>query len=117
MRLGLVLYRWPKSMPPGNIWIGKRQMVRKIKPHHMKQMEEDILREKQNIFYCMNPAATVEQERALYQHMDKEENPNDLYLKMMKVKAENTDMAPLPISNHYDILKTTGTWQSFDRKN
>ena len=37
----------------------KRQMVRRIKPHHMRQMEEDIIREKQNIFFCMNPAATV----------------------------------------------------------
>ena len=34
-------------------------MVQKIYPHHMSQMEKDILREKQNIFYCMNPAVSV----------------------------------------------------------
>lgn len=37
----------------------KRQMVRKVKKHHMRQMEQDIEREKKNIFYCMNPAVTV----------------------------------------------------------
>jgi len=83
----------------------------------MRQMEEDIIREKQNIFFCMNPAATVAQERALYKQLDKEEDPNDVYMKMMKMKEENTTMAPHPLSNHYDILKSTGTWQNFDKKN
>jgi len=38
-------------------------------------------------------------------------------MKMMKLKEENTTMAPHPLSSHYDILKTTGTWQNFDKKN
>ena len=57
------------------------------------------------------------QERALYKQLDKEEDPNDVYMKMMKMKEENTTMAPHPLSNHYDILKSTGTWQNFDKKN
>ena len=44
---------------PGNIRLGKRQMVRKVEKYHMRQMEQDIEREKKNMFYCMNPAVTV----------------------------------------------------------
>ena len=34
-------------------------MVRKVEPHHKRQLQEDIDREKKNIFLCMHPAATV----------------------------------------------------------
>ena len=34
-------------------------MVRKVQPHHKRQIQEDIDREKKNIFLCMHPAATV----------------------------------------------------------
>jgi len=79
----------------------------------MSQMEKDILREKQNIFYCMNPAVSVDQERALYEEMDNKEDTKSKYFEMMKTMKEATIMAPRPLSNHYDILKTTGTWQKF----
>ena len=35
----------------------KRQMVRNVRPSHIKLMEKDIEREKKNTFYCMHPAA------------------------------------------------------------
>ena len=34
-------------------------MVRKVQPHHKRQIQDDIDREKKNIFLCMHPAATV----------------------------------------------------------
>lgn len=111
-------------------------MVRKVKPHHMKAIQRDIDREKKNIFLCMNPAATVvsrhfeflnavrfhekiqnldfqEQERALYQLMDKEENPEDLQNQMHKDCLEKWRMRPIRLNGHYDVLNSTGTWQKF----
>lgn len=113
MRLFAALCVWPKNLPPGNIRIGKRQMVRKVKKHHMRQMEQDVEREKKNMFYCMNPAVTVEKERALYQQLEKEEDTREVYFKMMKAYKESTTMAPRPLSNHYDILNQSGTWQKY----
>jgi len=114
MRLTAILCRWPKSRPPGNIWSGKRQMVRNVRPSHIKQMEKDIDREKKNIFYCMHPAASVEQERALYKQMDAEENLDDLHFKYEKIFMESTYKAPIRLNEkYYDGLNMTGTWQKF----
>jgi hypothetical protein len=89
-------------------------MVRKVLPMHKNAMEKDIDREKKNIFYCMNPAVTVEQERALYEKIDSEgESPSDTWFRLHKAHLETTTMAPSPLSTHYDYLKLTGTWQKF----
>jgi len=113
MRLGIVLCRWPKFRPAGNIWAGKNQMVRKVWPHHKRQIQEDIDREKKNIFLCMNPAASVEQERILYEELEKEEDSKSLLSKLNKAGAENTTFAPIPLNNHYETLNRTGTWQKY----
>ena len=152
MRLGLVLFKWPKVRPPGNIWSGwvfllfyilikpyefvtsrKNQMVRKVQPHHKRQIQEDIDREKTNIFLCMHPAATVvtipawycnewmynvllilqEQERILYEQLDKEEDPKTTLLKLHKAGEEATNFAPIPLNGHYNSLNRIGTWQKY----
>jgi len=113
MRLGTVLFRWPKVRPPGNIWSGKNQMVRKVEPHHKRQLQEDIDREKKNIFLCMHPAATVEQERALYEQLDQEEDPKTTFLKLRKAGEEATYFAPIELRDHYNSLNRTGTWQKY----
>jgi len=113
MRLGLVLFKWPKIRPPGNIWSGKNQMVRKVQPHHKRQIQEDIDREKKNIFLCMHPAATVEQERLLYEQLDKEEDPKTTLLKIHKAGEEAKKFAPLPLNGHYNSLNRSGTWQKY----
>lgn len=113
MRLGIVLCKWPKSRPPGNIWIGKNQMVRIVEPWHKKRIQKAIDQEKKNIFYCMNPAATVEQERALYRLMDQEEDPKDEAFNSKKAYLESRKLAPLRLNGHYNILKGEGTWQKF----
>jgi len=114
MRLTFALLKWPKSRPAGNIWIGKNQMVRKVTPKHLRQIEEDVQREKNNIFYCMHPAASVEQERALFELMDKEENDQDLKFKMHKALQEATFKAPIRLNKeYYDSLNMTGTWQKY----
>ena len=82
----------------------KHQMVRKVEPHHKRQLQEDIDREKKNIFYCMHPAATVEQERLLYEKLDKEENPKTILLKINKAGEEAKKFAPLELSGHYNSL-------------
>jgi hypothetical protein len=114
MRLGVVLCKWPKSRPKGNINIGKNQMVRNVNPKHMNQLEKDIEREKKNIFYCMHPAVNVEKERLLYEQMDKEENLDDLHFKYEKAFTEATTKAPIRLNaKTYDGLNMTGTWQKF----
>jgi len=117
MRLSVVLFKWPKSRPPGNIWSGKNQMVRRVFPKHLEKLSEDIEREKKNIFYCMHPAATVEQERALYELMDKEEKEIDIKFKLHKALEESTIKAPIRLNQeYYEGLDIRGTWQNFSKK-
>lgn len=61
----------------------------------------------------MNPAATVEQERLLYEQLEKEEDSKALLSKLQKAGAENTNFAPIPLNNHYNSLNRTGTWQKY----
>lgn len=100
----------------------------------MKNIRNDIEREKKNIFLCMHPAATVvgvlffktfiftrntismqfqEQERALYQLLDKEENPDDLQNQMGKDFSERRRLRPIRLDGHYDTLNSNGTWQKY----
>ena len=107
-------------------------MVRRVFPIHKQRMEKDIIREKNNTFLCMHPAVSVvspyelsirwdfyklclfqEQERVLYQLMDKEENTSEKWFQMHKAYKEATTHAPLPLKNHYDGLNMTGTWQKY----
>ena len=109
-------------------------MVRKVQPHHKRQIQDDIDREKKNIFLCMHPAATVvtipdiaievflklkyrvflqEQERLLYEQLDKEEDPKTTLLKIHKVGEEAKKFAPLPLNGHYNSLNRSGTWQKY----
>jgi len=111
MRLGQILLKWPKNPPRGLITIGKNQMVRKVESKHLDRMAKDIAREKQNIFLCMNPAATVQQERALYSELDKEESK--LAFELSKALNESYKGKPIRINGHYEVLKSTGTWQKF----
>lgn len=112
MRLSLVLSKWPKVRPTGHIWTGKHRMERKVEFWHKKNLVKDIEREKQNTFYCMNPAVTVDQERKLYETSE-EPRGDQLWFQMRKARLENSAYAPRPISTHYDTLKTTGTWQKY----
>lgn len=107
-------------------------MVRIVEPWHKKRIQKAIDQEKKNIFYCMNPAATVvrnfivfflknflhkfgfqEQERALYRLMDQEEDPKDEAFNSKKAYLESRKLAPLRLNGHYNILKGEGTWQKF----
>ena len=54
-----------------------------------------------------------EQERALYNQLEKEEDSKTLLSKLQKAKAESTDFAPITLNTHYDSLNSTGTWQKF----
>ena len=68
-------------------------------------MEVDVEREKANIFYCLNPAVTIEAEDANFKSLN-ETGPGEEYVsfKLEQAKVESTTMAPLPLSDHYEPL-------------
>jgi len=105
MRLTNILFKWPKTRPNGSIWIGKDRMVGKVQPWMKTKMEREVEREKNNLFYCVNPAVSIEAEDAYFNHMNETgPRPNEVWWKLRKEKIENTYMAPIPLSDHYEPL-------------
>ena len=102
MRLTNILLKWPKVRPNGNIWIGKDRMVGKVHPVTKSHMKRDVEREKNNLFYLVNPAVSIEAESAYFQHMNETgPRPDQVYWKLKKEKVESTYAAPVPLSDHY----------------
>ena len=105
MKLTAILCRWPKKRPHGQIWIGKDRMVGKFLPHMKTKMEREVELEKNNIFYCLHPAVSLEAEDAFFKHRNETEPTNSqAWWKLKQAKIESTVMAPLPLSNHFDAL-------------
>ena len=105
MRLTNILLKWPKKRPHGNIWIGKDRMVGQVHPVMKSHMEREAEREKNNLFYCLNPAVTIEAEDAYFNYMNETgARPEEEWWKLRKELIENTRMAPVPLSDHYEPL-------------
>ena len=105
MRLTSILLKWPKVRPNGHIWIGKDRMVGKVHPITKSYIERDVEREKNNLFYLVNPAVTTEAESAYFQHINETgPRPDEVWWKLRKEKVESTSMAPVPLSDHYQPL-------------
>lgn len=105
MRLTSILLKWPKIRPHGNIWIGKDRMVHKVLPNEKGKMQRDVEIEKNNLFYCLNPAVSIEAEDAYFNWRDETgPRPNQIWWKMRQAKVERTSMAPVPLSDHYEPL-------------
>lgn len=111
MRLTLVLSRYPKCPPNGNIWIGKNKMVRKVLPKHMDEMHKNVEREKRNMAILLQPFLTKEQEakcnEALVEEMG---DAKKLWFKMRKEQIESMHMAPVPLSEHFKSLNKEYKW-------
>ena len=102
MRLTNILLKWPKVRPHGNIWIGKHRMVGKVDPVMKGHMKRDVEREKNNLFYLVNPAVSIEAESAYFQHLNENEpSAGEEWFKLEKQKVESSYMAPVPLSDHY----------------
>ena len=113
MRLTNILLKWPKVRPNGNIWIGKDRMVGKVHPVTKSHMKRDVEREKNNLFYLVNPAVSIEAESAYFQHINETgPRPDQVYWKLKKEKVESTYMAPVPLSDHYLPLNRHNTFTS-----
>lgn len=81
-------------------------MVEKVQPHHMKQFDKDIEREKKNIFYIMHPALNLEEQEALDRKIaETQPDPDKTWFKLRKITIESTKMAPVPLSEHYNKIK------------
>ena len=105
MKLTSILLKWPKQRPPGNIWTGKNRMVDKVHPVMKSHMQRDVEREKNNLFYCVNPAVSIEAEDAYFKEKIKTgPRPNQEWWKLRKQLVESTKMAPIPLSDHYEPL-------------
>ena len=105
MRLTSILLKWPKKRPHGQIWIGKDRMVGKLYPWMKSRMERDVEREKNNLFYCVNPAVSIEAEDAYFKYINETgPRPSDVWWKLKQAKIESTYMAPIPLSDHYEPL-------------
>ena len=105
MRLTSILLKWPKQRPNGNIWIGKHRMVGKVHPAVKSHIERDVEREKNNLFYCVNPAVSIAAEDAYFKYKNETgPMPNQEWWKLRKEHIESTYMAPIPLSDHYEPL-------------
>jgi len=111
MRLSLILAKWPKIRPNGNIWIGKHKMVLKVSDRRKGALLEDLEREKENMFYCLHPAVSKGEEKALYEKLAEDTpDPSKQWFKMRKYQVENSSMAPRPLSEHYNSLNKDLKW-------
>ena len=99
------MLKWPKKRPHGQIWIGKDRMVGKVYPWMKSRMELDVETQKKNLFYCLNPAVSIEAEDAYFKYINETgPTPGEVYFKLRKTRIESTYMAPIPLSDHYDPL-------------
>merc|ERR1711973_763923 len=105
MRLTLVLCKWPKNMPKGNIWFGKDKMVPRMLGPNRNRLMKKIEMEKANMSYLLRPAVSFEAEDAFHKHMATiQPSEQDIKDTLEKAELEASVMAPIPISDHYDIL-------------
>ena len=105
MRLTNILFKWPKKRPHGNIWIGKDRMVAQVQPWMKSRIHKNVENEKKNMFYCVNPAVSIQAEDAYFKYMNENgERPNEAWWKLRKNQVEKTYMAPIPLSDHYEPL-------------
>jgi len=112
MRLTQLLTMWPKTRPKGAIWSGKQQMVRKVEPWHLNQLNKDIQREKKNAHICLNPCITPEQERVGLAAAEKTQPRKDqLLFRLRKAKIESTTMAPTFVEDNIKHLKHNISWE------
>jgi len=106
MRLSAVLAQWPKIRPNGYIWDGKHRMVNRMLEPNRNRLMKKVEVEKSNMFYLLHPAVSFEAEDAFHKHMSKiQPSEMDVKHQLEKAKLENTKYAPIPMSDHYDIVE------------
>ena len=89
MRLTNILFKWPKKRPHGNIWIGKDRMVAQVQPWMKSRIQKNVENEKKNMFYCVNPAVSIQAEDAYFKYMNENgERPNEAWWKLRKNQVE-----------------------------
>jgi len=110
-----VLAQWPKTRPNGHIWSGKHRMVNRMLEPNRNRLMKKVELEKSNMFYILHPAVSFEAEDAFHKHMSKiQPSEMDVKHQLAKAELENTSWAPIPISSHYDVVKTMGN--SFEKE-
>jgi len=112
MRLSMILAKWPKKLPNGNIWIGKYRMVHKPNKRSCAILNQDIQREKWNLKMVLNPAISREEEDKLFKELEeKSVDYPRLTFQMRKYKNECIRDAPMPLSQHYNNLRSNEGWE------
>lgn len=112
MRLTVVLAKWPKKMPRGNIWHGTNRMVPRMLAPNQDRLMKNVQREKKNLYYLMRPAVSFDAEDAFHRaRAATEPSEADVQAKLEKASLENQEMRPIPMRDHYEVMELYNTFE------